>query len=541
MKKQRLIVSVIALAGVLLFSTNTLSQDPNFHIYLCFGQSNMEGQGIIEDQDKLSDSRFQVLQAIDCSNLGRTKATWYTAVPPLCQCWSGLSPAAYFGRTMIANLPDSIRVGVINVAIGGCDIRLFDKDIYQDYDSTYTETWFTDKIKAYEGNPYGYLIDLAKLAQEDGVIKGILLHQGETNTGDNLWPSYVKTIYNNMMTDLGLIPESVPLLAGEMVHADQGGVCASMNEIIARLPDTILTAHVISSSGCKDKDDNIHFNSEGYRELGRRYAVKMLSLLGQELSFGQGTGSFQIEAECAWVGDNWNIVADAGASNESYVVIQPGQESMSEAPTDSAGAIYIPFTVDADGNYDVFARLKCLSFDDDSYWIKIDDMPFEMVDELRATGWKWKKLASAELAAGEHTLTIAFREDGAKLDKINISNFLYAPSDMGEEAENLCVPDFTVSGISSATHAKGYALGQNYPNPFSGETNISFEIPHRSYVSLKVITMLGAEIAELGGQEFSSGKHIVAYDTSKLAEGNYFYLMTTDKFTATRKMIVQAD
>ena len=255
---------------------------PNFFIFLCFGQSNMEGQGTIEKQDRTVDSRFQMMQAINCSNLGRSKGSWYTAVPPLCQCWSGLSPADYFGRTMIENLPESIKVGVINVAVGGCDIRLFDKDIYQDYDSTYTASWFLDKIEAYEGNPYEYLIGLAKLAQQDGVIKGILLHQGETNDGDSKWPSYVKTIYNNMMTDLSLDPDSVPLLAGEVVHADQGGICASMNSIIAKLPDTIPTAYVISSSGCTAQEDNVHFNSAGYREIGKRYAAQMLSIMGYQ-------------------------------------------------------------------------------------------------------------------------------------------------------------------------------------------------------------------------------------------------------------------
>lgn len=258
---------------------SVFSQDPDFHIYLCFGQSNMEGQATIEEQDKSVDSRFQVLSALDCSNLDRSRGEWYDAVPPLCQCNSGLSPADYFGRTMVANLPDSIRVGVINVAIGGCDIRLFDKDLYQDYDSTYAEDWFVDKIEAYHGNPYAFLMDLAKRAQQDGVIKGILLHQGETNNHDSQWPSYVKTIYNNMLNELSLDAESTPLLAGEVLDAEQGGVCAAMNSIIATLPETIPTAHVISSRDCTPMDQ-AHFSSAGYRLLGKRYAEKMLSLQG---------------------------------------------------------------------------------------------------------------------------------------------------------------------------------------------------------------------------------------------------------------------
>ena len=272
----------LAVLGLTFLTATMFSQNPNFHIYLCFGQSNMEGQGTIEAQDKIVDSRFKVLQAMDCTNPKRTKGTWHTAIPPLCQCGSGLSPADYFGKTMVANLPDSITVGVINVAIGGCDIRLFDKNKYQGFTDTYKDAWFVDKIKFYEGNPYQYLINLAKLAQQDGVIKGILLHQGETNNGNTQWPSYVETIYNNLLTDLSLRSNEVPILAGEVVHADQEGVCAAMNSIIDELPNTIPTAHVISSRGCTVKDDNVHFNSEGYRELGRRYAAKMLFLLGVE-------------------------------------------------------------------------------------------------------------------------------------------------------------------------------------------------------------------------------------------------------------------
>lgn len=262
----------------MLISLTLGAQNPNFYIYLCFGQSNMEGQGKIEPQDLAVNQRFKVFQALGCDNLNRRKAEWYTAVPPTCQCFSKLSPADYFGRTMVANLPDSITVGIINVAIGGCDIRIFDKDLYQDYDSTYKDRWFADKVEDYGGNPFRYLIDLARLAQHDGVIKGILLHQGETNTGQDEWPAYVKKIYRDMLADLSLKAEKVPLLAGEMLSAE-GNCCASMNQILAKLPQTIPTAYVISSAGCAGQD-GAHFNSEGYRELGKRYALLMLSLMG---------------------------------------------------------------------------------------------------------------------------------------------------------------------------------------------------------------------------------------------------------------------
>lgn len=266
------------LITLLLLTANAFSQDKNFYIFLCFGQSNMEGNARPESQDSIVDSRFQVMEAVNCPDRGREQGKWYTAVPPLCRCRTGLTPADYFGRTLVENLPKNVRVGVINVAVGGCKIELFDKDHYQSYVSTAPQ-WMLGMIKEYDGNPYQRLVDVAKLAQKDGVIKGILLHQGESNTGDSTWPGKVKLVYDNLLHDLDLKPNSVPLLAGETVNADQGGACASMNKIIATLPQTIPNSYVISSAGCPQKGDNLHFTAAGYRELGKRYADRMLSLL----------------------------------------------------------------------------------------------------------------------------------------------------------------------------------------------------------------------------------------------------------------------
>ncbi len=269
--------------GLLLVSMNAFSQDPDFYIFLCFGQSNMEGNAKIEAQDTTVDPRFQVMETVNCPKLGRTKGNWYPAVPPLCRCYTGLTPADYFGRTLVANLPKNIKVGVINVSIGGCKIELFDKDHYQSYVAT-APSWMINMIKEYDGNPYARLVEMAKLAQKDGVIKGILLHQGESNTNDTLWPQKVKGVYDNLIKDLSLDPKSVPLLAGELVNADQGGACASMNKIIAKLPQTIPNSYIIPSFGCPSAPDHLHFTAKGYRIFGKRYGDKMLSLLGYKVA-----------------------------------------------------------------------------------------------------------------------------------------------------------------------------------------------------------------------------------------------------------------
>jgi len=81
-------IGLLLIAGFLL-TLKTFSQNPNFYIFLCFGQSNMEGNAKIEPQDTTVNDRFKVLEAVDCPNLGRIKGKWYTAVPPLCRCHTG--------------------------------------------------------------------------------------------------------------------------------------------------------------------------------------------------------------------------------------------------------------------------------------------------------------------------------------------------------------------------------------------------------------------------------------------------------------------
>ena len=267
----------ILLTGLLFLGTLVYSQDPNFHTYLCFGQSNMAGAAKAEAQDSLVDVRFQMMSAMDCPDKGREMGNWYTATPPICDCNAGISPADYFGRTLIDKLPSNIKVGVINVSVGGSKIELFDKENYQSYVETAPD-WMLNWIKNYDGNPYGRLVEMAKLAQKDGVIKGILLHQGESNPNDSLWTKKVKDIYENLLADLDLEADETPLLAGEMLSAEFDGKCAAFNLFIAQLPKVIPNAHVISSEGCSGMRDGLHFTAEGYRLLGKRYGEKMLSL-----------------------------------------------------------------------------------------------------------------------------------------------------------------------------------------------------------------------------------------------------------------------
>lgn len=263
--------------------STTYAQDPNFYIFLCFGQSNMEGAARPEPQDMEGVSpRFLLMPAVDDPARNRKMGEWCTALPPLCRPNTGLTPVDYFGRTLTENLPDDIRVGVIHVAVGGIRIEGFMPNQIQEYTKN-APGWMKGMLEAYGNNPYERLVNLAKKAQKDGIIKGVLMHQGESNTGEKDWAEKVQSVYDHLLGDLQLKPEEVPLLAGEVVQADGKGQCIAMNPLINELPKTLHTSHIVSSTGCTNGPDNLHFDAAGYRELGRRYGEKMLELMGYHI------------------------------------------------------------------------------------------------------------------------------------------------------------------------------------------------------------------------------------------------------------------
>ena len=280
MKKFFLLTFVLT---ALPFAMVHAAVDPNFYIFLCFGQSNMEGAAKPEAQDMKSPGpRFLLMPAVDFPEQGRKRGEWCEAVPPLCRPGTGLTPADWFGRTMIESLPENIKIGVIHVAIGGIDIKGFLPDSIKEYAEKKAPGWMKGMLAAYDNNPYKRMVELAKKAQKDGVIKGILMHQGETNTGDPKWAGMVKQVYDNLCSELQLKPEEVNLYAGNIVQADGKGVCIGCKKQIDELPNTLHTAQIISSDGCTNGPDRLHFDAAGYRELGCRYAEAVARHLGYE-------------------------------------------------------------------------------------------------------------------------------------------------------------------------------------------------------------------------------------------------------------------
>ena len=130
-------------AGLSMFAVGAnAAPNPNFHIYIAYGQSNMAGNGdIVPSEDQANPPKNFIMLASHNANAsqrsGKTNQSiktgeWYPAIPPMFHPFENLSPADYFGRAMVDSLP-GVTVGIIPVAIGAVSIRAFDKDQYEAY------------------------------------------------------------------------------------------------------------------------------------------------------------------------------------------------------------------------------------------------------------------------------------------------------------------------------------------------------------------------------------------------------------------------
>ena len=327
-------------AGATASADESGNPDPNFHIYIAFGQSNMEGPAEAEEQDMTVDENYLMMQTAEGMKTadGEEKKVgeWYPAVPKLANSNTvGIGVCDYFGRRMLEikqeTNPDA-KVGVIVVAVAGSSIKAFDKDAYKEYlEDENTADWLRNIAKQYGGNPYQRIIDMAKLAQKDGVIKGIIMHQGETDGFESYWTKEVEKIYGDMVTDLGL-SDNTPLLVGEVMPGNQG-----VNNNINKLPDLNSNIHVVSSEGLNEAlpdGMNVHFTAQEHREFGARYA-ELMAKVEPQYTFG--------EPVYEWSADNTSVKAKRVCNELPFYAeeetVSVTKEVTKEATKDSTGTI----------------------------------------------------------------------------------------------------------------------------------------------------------------------------------------------------------
>lgn len=242
--------------------------DPNFHIYLLMGQSNMEGTPQPMPEDMVENPRIKVLAYQNNPRLGRIYNKWAIAVPPLHSNYLGLGPGDYFARTLIEKMPEDVTIGLVPLGICGIDLDFYMKGIV----STRRSEFKIPPDNHWDG-AYEWVIERAKEAQKHGVIKGILFHQGESDSGKRNWQTKMKVLTENLRSDLDI--PNAPILVGELLY---GGGCEGHNLIIQNTAKSIPNAWLVKTDGLGGLD-RFHFNLEGQRELGRRYAAKMIEAL----------------------------------------------------------------------------------------------------------------------------------------------------------------------------------------------------------------------------------------------------------------------
>ena len=225
----------------------------NFHLYLLAGQSNMAGRGKVEPQDNKPHARVLMFAR---------ENEWKPAVAPLHfdKPFAGTGLGRAFG-IRVAGANPKIVIGLIPCAAGGSPI------------STWKPGGYHGQTKSH---PWDDAIKRTKLAMKDGVLKGILWHQGESDSREGL-----AEIHEAKLHDLvarfrkELNAPEVPFIAGQMGQFKERPWNDAKNKVDAAhrtLPEKVRRSAFVNSDGLEHKGDKVHFSAAAFRELGERYA-----------------------------------------------------------------------------------------------------------------------------------------------------------------------------------------------------------------------------------------------------------------------------
>ncbi|MEQ8789761.1 MAG: sialate O-acetylesterase [Pirellulaceae bacterium] len=259
------LVALVALAAVVVSTAgathaeDSLPAKEKFHLYLLVGQSNMAGRGRMTEQDKQPDPRILMF----------TKDhKWKPAVDPLHfdKPVAGVGLGRSFARVIAEQNPD-VTIGLIPCAVGGSPIASWEPGGY--HASTKT-------------HPYDDMLARVKVALPAGTLKGILWHQGESDSQPASAKVYEEKLHSmiaRMRKELDA-PEA-PFIVGQMgVFAERPWDDAKKMVDAAHqtLPKKVSHTAFVSAEGLGHKGDEVHFSADAYRELGKRYAKAYLEL-----------------------------------------------------------------------------------------------------------------------------------------------------------------------------------------------------------------------------------------------------------------------
>lgn len=238
-------------------------------LFILIGQSNMSGMSPMPSEPWPINERVTFMVQFDCPSLGQTAGEWLPAEPPLHGCqWAtggiGLGLADFFGAKLAEEWPDS-NIGLIPNAIPGQLISIYLK-----------EGGTQAPVPPGYANAYEMTVDRSRKAQEEGRIRAILMHQGESDDNQMMsdqWLGRVATVVADLRADLNL-GEEVPFLAGEIGPSQW----QKHNAYVDQIPDYVPNSAVVSAEGTAIHDI-AHFDEASAKIMGERYVEKFLEMV----------------------------------------------------------------------------------------------------------------------------------------------------------------------------------------------------------------------------------------------------------------------
>lgn len=238
-------------------------------LFILIGQSNMSGMSPMPSEPWPINERVTFMVQFDCERLGQTAGEWLPAEPPLHGChWAtggiGLGLADFFGAKLAEEWPDA-NIGLIPNAIPGQLISIYLK-----------EGGTQAPIPPGYANAYEMTVERSRKAQEQGRIRAILMHQGESDDNQMMsdqWLGRVATVIADLRADLNL-GEEVPFLAGQIGPSQW----QKHNAYVDQIPDYVPNSAVISAEGTAIHDI-AHFDEASAKIMGERYAEKFLEMV----------------------------------------------------------------------------------------------------------------------------------------------------------------------------------------------------------------------------------------------------------------------
>ncbi len=223
----------------------------NVWVFILAGQSNMAGRGIVEPQDTVANKR--ILSINKNGQLIMAKEPLHFYEPNL----TGLDCGYSFGRTMIKNLPDSISILLLPTAVGGSSIS----------------QWLGDSLFR-NVKLFSNFLAKAAIGKQYGTIKGILWHQGESDTNEKNIPLYSERL-SMLFTKFRMAADNnnLPILLGELGSFSKNKEGFELiNKAIHNYSSQDTNTTVVFTGDLKHKGDSLHFNSKAQRTIGKRFA-----------------------------------------------------------------------------------------------------------------------------------------------------------------------------------------------------------------------------------------------------------------------------